>query len=482
MTTHRAPLAAALLLAACTGREATPDTPAADLAIVGVTVVDPASGDVLENRTVTVTDGRIAAVAASEAAEGDLTADPLASAARRVIDGRGRWLVPGLWDAHVHFRGGEALADANRRLLPLYLAHGVTSVRDGGGDLTPHLLEWRARVAAGELAGPTIYTSGPKLDGPTGGWDGSIRLESPSEVPAALDSLEALGADYVKIYDASIAADVYLEIVREAERRGVSVSGHMPFSVRFLDAVEAGLDATEHLYYAYKGGAANEDSVTAAVAAGELGFWPALTVLRRGWSEARADTVWRAMAEAGTAVVPTLHIDRVLAHAADADHSADPDLAHIDSAIVATYRGRVESARRTPAAQRQERIDRHAEWVAMVGDMHRAGVTVMAGSDAGPFNSYVYPGSSLHAELAALVEAGLSPLEALRAATIAPARFLGVDDRVGRVVVGYVADLLLLGGDPLADIGNAQAVELIVQGSGAVWTAEGLEGLLPSFY
>jgi imidazolonepropionase-like amidohydrolase len=471
-------LAAACLVAACSNAAPAGEDAAADLAIVGVTVVDLARGQLLENHTVTVLGGRIAAVAPSQVSGNDVGADPLASPATRVVDGRGRWLIPGLWDAHVHFRGGEELADANRRLLPLFTANGITSVRDGGGDLTPHVLEWRERVAAGELAGPTIYTSGPKLDGPTGGWDGSIRLETPSEVAGALDSLQALGADYVKIYDGSIAGDVYLEIIREAERRRMPVSGHMPFSVRFLDAVEAGLDATEHLYYAYKGAAANEDSVTAAVRAGELGFWQALTVLREGWSAARADSVWRAMARAGTAVVPTLHIDDVLGHVADVDHSRDPRLAYIDPGIEATYEGRVLSARRSPAEMRQERIERHDDWVRMLGDMHRAGVSVMAGSDAGPFNSYVYPGWSLHAELEAMVEAGLSPLEALRSATIAPARFLGVDDRVGRIEPGYAADLVLLGADPLEDIGNAREIELVAQANGAVWTAEELVALL----
>jgi imidazolonepropionase-like amidohydrolase len=334
------PLVLAALVTGCAGpapgREsaATPSRAGTgvDLAIVGTTVVDPATDRVLPGQTVTVRDGRIAAVAPTSLEGADPASDPLAANAARVIDGRGRWLIPGLWDAHVHFRGGEDLAEANRRLLPLYLANGVTSVRDAGGDLTPALLEWRGRIAAGDLAGPTIYTSGPKLDGPTGGWPGSIRLERPSEVPSALDSLESLGVDYVKIYDGSIPGDVYLAIIEEAERRGLPVTGHMPFSVRFLDAVAAGLDATEHLYYAYKGAATNEDSVTAAVRAGDLGFWDALAVLRDGWSAARADSVWRAMADAGTGVVPTLHIDEVLAHVADADHSGDAALRYIDPA------------------------------------------------------------------------------------------------------------------------------------------------------
>jgi imidazolonepropionase-like amidohydrolase len=480
-------MAAALLTGCATGTGVTPAVEAARegeataaVAIVDATIIDPASGRVLPGHTVTVRAGRIAAIEPARVRGGDPATDPLAAGAARVIDGRGHWLVPGLWDAHVHFRGGEELAEPNRRLLPLYVATGVTSVRDAGGDLTPHLLDWRLRIAEGDLAGPRIYTSGPKLDGPTGGWDGSIRLTSPADVPAALDSLEHLGADYVKIYDGSVGPDVFLAIVAGAEARGLPVTGHMPFTVRFADAVRTGLDATEHLYYAFKGAATNEDSVTAAVRAGELGFWDALAVLRDGFSQARADSLWRMMATAGSGVVPTLHIDDVLAHVADADHAADPQLAFIHPAVEATYQGRVRSAQRSSEAMRLERIERHAEFVRMVGSMHAAGVPVYAGSDAGPFNSYVYPGWSLHEELAALVEAGLTPLEALRSATIRPAELLGAADRSGRISVGADADLLLLEGDPLTDIRNTRRIAAVVQANGRVWSAEELRVLLES--
>ncbi|MEX0890755.1 MAG: amidohydrolase family protein [Gemmatimonadota bacterium] len=452
----------------------------ADVAIVGATVIDPASGRVLPEHTVAIREGRITQLQPAAVRGGDPATDPLAAGATRVIDGRGRWLVPGLWDAHVHFRGGAALAEANRGLLPLYVANGITSVRDAGGDLTPELLDWRRRIAAGELAGPRLYTSGPKLDGPTGGWDGSIRITTPDQVPAALDSLQSLGADYVKIYDGSVGPDVFLAIVAEAERRGMPVTGHMPFSVRFADAVRAGLDATEHLYYAFKGAAANEDSVTAAVRAGELGFWDALAVLREGWSEARADSLWRTMAAAGSGVVPTLHIDHVLGHVADTDHTSDPQLAYIHPDIQATYEGRVRSAQRSSASMRAERIERHGNFVRMVGDMHAAGVPIYAGSDAGPFNSYVYPGWSLHEELAALVEAGLTPMEALRAATIRPAELLGVEERTGRIRQGADADLLLLDADPLTDIRNTRRIAFVTQANGRVWSASELAALLAS--
>jgi imidazolonepropionase-like amidohydrolase len=449
---------------------------AADLVIVNVNVVDVVAGMTLPGRTVTVRDGRIAGVHEAR--------DAATPTAGRLLDGSGRYLVPGLWDMHVHFRGGVELAADNAALLPLYIANGVTTVRDAGGDITSSILEWRRSIEAGERIGPRILTSGPKLDGMTGGWDGSIRLGSLDAVPAAVDSLQALGADYIKIYDGTIGRDVYLAIIEEAERRDLIVTGHMPMSVRFHEAVERGLDATEHLYYAFKGGAANEDSVTTAViarlgTAEPLGFRETLHLLRQRYDEAVARATFEAMALAGTAVVPTLHIGAVLAVVDETDHSGDAALRYIPPAIEATYAGRVAGARRASAEARAERHALQRIFFGMVRPMHAAGVTILAGSDAGPFNSYVYPGFSLHDELDQLVAAGLSPLEALRSATLHAAAFMRLDHEYGRVAEGYRADLVLLDADPLDDIRHTRRVSAVVFG-GAVFDAADLAAMLAS--
>jgi imidazolonepropionase-like amidohydrolase len=471
MTRHLAAAAAALILTSCA---VSSRTAPADLVIRNVTVVDVEHGTLLRERTVVIREGVITGV---------LEAGDVAPPAARVIDGAGRFLIPGLWDMHVHFRGGEELADANRALLPLYIANGVTTVRDAGGDLTDHVLRWRAQVEAGSLIGPRILTSGPKLDGPTGGWPGSIRLDSPAQVPAALDSLQRIGADYVKIYDGTISRDVFLAIIDEAERRGMIATGHMPYSVRFAEAVERGLDATEHLYYAFKGTAANEDSVTRAVIAREgtaqpLGFWGALSLLQPRHDPMLAGAVYRSMAQYGTAVVPTLHIGRVLAWVDETDHAADTELRYIDPAIEATYAGRVQSARRASADARRERRELQQLFTGMVPRMHAAGVTVLAGSDAGASNSYVYPGFSLHAELAELVQAGLTPADALRSATLHAAAFMGRAGEYGQVRTGRRADLVLLERDPLADITATRDIAYVILGGRHVLTADALRGLL----
>jgi imidazolonepropionase-like amidohydrolase len=463
-------LAVALLSAACA---ASPPAAPADLVILNTTIVAVETGTLLPARTVVIRDGVIAAI---------LGAGDAVPPAARAIDGTGRFLIPGLWDMHVHFRGGEDLVQANRALLPLYIANGVTTVRDAGGDMTHHLLDWRRDIETGALVGPRILTSGPKLDGPTGGWPGSIRLESPAQVPAALDSLQRIGVDYVKIYDGTLSRDVFLAIVEETERRGMIVTGHMPFSVRFGEAVERGLDATEHLYYAFKGTAANEDSVTRAIIATAnsprpLGFWAALSLLQPRHDTALARRTYRRMAERGTAVVPTLHIGRVLSFVDEVDHTADAELRYLDPAIEATYAGRVQSARRSSAAARSERRELQQIFAGMVPRMHEAGVTILAGSDAGASNSYVYPGFSLHAELDELVRAALTPAVVLRAATRDAAVFMRRGHELGVVRTGHRADLVLLGRNPLLDITATRDIAYVVA-NGRVFGAGDIAALL----
>lgn len=473
-------IAAALL--ACGGEDVVPgtgtdDTPPPDLIIDDVRVVDVATGSILSDHTVAIADGAVTGVWAADQVPAEVRGIVAGGASATVIDGAGRYLMAGLWDAHVHFRGGEELRAANRELLRLYPAFGVTTVRDAGGDLTEAIFAWRDSIAAGDLTGPRILTSGPKLDGPRPSWDGSIALSDPAQVPAALDSLQVLGVDYVKLYDGTMSPQVFLAAVREAEARGMTVTGHMPLGVDFLEAVQAGLDGTEHLYYLYKGTAANRDSVGAAVRAGELGFWDAFwAVLGRRDAE-REVAVFAAMAESGTAVVPTLHIGDVLSTVEQVDHSADSMLELIPDEIEATYAGRVRSAERSSLETREANRRLRREMAALVAPLQAAGVTILAGSDAGPFNSYTYPGAALHAELEALVAAGLTPAEALRAATTAPATFMGLGDELGRVAPGYVADLILLDENPLSDIRATRSVSTVILRGDEVLDRRALEAL-----
>lgn len=426
-----------------------------DLVINGVHVVDVDLGLVRENQLVAIQADTIRLV--QDASE------ELNYRADTIIDGRGKWLIPSLWDMHVHFRGGEELTAENKALLPLYIANGVTVVRDAGGDLTPAILKWRKELESGSLVAPRIYTSGPKLDGPDPTWGGSIEVESPAGVTAALDSLESLGVDYIKIYDSSVSREVFLEIITEAEKRGIKTTAHMPFTATLAEAIDAGLDASEHMYYVMKASAVKEDSLTQYVrqqqlAGKNIGFYTQLQWYLDRYDSTAAQHIFNKMAEENTAIVPTLHIGELLSGLDSVDHSQDTMLPYIGRGIQETYQGRLNSAKRSTPEIREIRRQFGERFRAMVPEMQKRGVLILAGSDAGPFNSFVYPGQSLHEELEKLVEAGLTPAEALKTATFNGAKFFEVDNFYGTIAEGKSADLLLLNANPLENIRSTRDI------------------------
>ncbi|MFD3000363.1 amidohydrolase family protein [Pontibacter toksunensis] len=445
-----------------------------DLVITNANVVDVTAGNVRPGQTLVIDAGIIQEISGTEAAK--------KYKATATIDAQGKYVIPGLWDNHIHLRGGEALVEENKNLLPLFIANGVTTVRDAGGDLYPAIRQWRDQITAGELVGPRIITAGPKLDGPKPVWEGSIEVATVAEVPAALDSLQRLGVDFVKIYDSTISRDVFLAIVKEAEARGMMTAGHMPFTVTLGEAIDSGLDITEHLYYAFKSGSPQEDSITTVVRTSSqsdkpVGFYTTLNWLYNSYDAGTARDFFQRMAEANTAVVPTLHISEVLDNLHQDDHSNDEYLAYIGDGIEQTYARRINSAKRRSAESVQFSNNLNAKFHTLVPAMQAAGVTILAGSDAGAFNSYVYPGISLHKELEQMVIAGLTPAQALRTATINGAQFMGKAEQYGTVEQSKVADLVILNQNPLEKISNTQNINTLIVG-GKVYTAQDLQRLL----
>lgn len=439
-------MAAILLMTACSLNNP------ADLMVLDAKIVDMETGDIHENKTIEIRDDSITRIHENE----------IDFSARDTIRANGKYVIPGLWDMHVHFRGGQELIDENKDLLEIFVAHGVTTVRDAGGDITSAILDWKKEIEIGETTGPRIFTSGPKLDGSDATWDGSMELESTDEIPAAFDSLESLGVDYVKLYDSTIPADVYLAAIEEAEKRELPVTGHMPFTVDFNEAADAGLDATEHMYYVLKGASAEEEEITEAVQNEEYSFWPALTEVIETYDEQVAQDTYAQMAEERTAVVPTLHIGRVLAYLNEEDHSEDAFLNHIGPGIQETYEGRLEAAQNQSEEATERRRNLEQIFTDMIPDLHEADVPILAGSDSGPYNSFVYPGISLHEELEDLVEAGLSPLEALQTSVRNGPAFFDLSDRYGKVESNYAADLVILNSNPLDEIENTQDIHVVI--------------------
>ncbi len=466
-------LSLAVLLTTCARKPRPTKLEIFDVVINHVTLIDVRTGRLTPNQVVAIAKGKIVQVQ---------EADKDSYAAKQYVNGNGRYLIPGLWDMHVHFRGGDSLAAANKKSLTLYLAHGITTVRDAGGDLTPRIFEWRREMEAGLLPGPRIFTSGPKIDGPGATWPGSLEVETTAQIRHALDSLQKLKVDYVKIYDSKISGRAYLETIRLAQRRGLKTTGHMPYTVTLAEAIGRGLDATEHLYYVLKACSGKEDSLTALVRASQgtakpLGLFATLPAVNATYSPAAAARIFALMAKRHTAAVPTLFIGQTLAGLPSSDHARDSLLAYIDPKIQATYQRRLLSARQqSPTAQALSR-QLENRFASMIAPMQAAGVRIMAGSDSGPFNSFVYPGASLQEELILLVQAGLTPLQALQTATINGAEFMGVADHTAAIAPGKDADLLLLTGNPLENIANVKSIDTVIS-RGKAYPLASLQNLL----
>jgi imidazolonepropionase-like amidohydrolase len=442
-----------------------------DTLIANINIVDVITGDIITNQNIGLrNDSIIFIVGNSELFNVE---------SESIYDKRGKYAIPGLWDMHVHFRGGAALIEENKNLLPLYTAYGISGVRDAGGDLTSSVLEWRKAIRSGSLIGPDIFTSGPKLDGPNGTWAGSIPVVTDEDVFHALDTLEAIGSDYVKIYDSRISKDSYLSIIKEATKRGTTTSGHMPFTIMLQDAIEAGIGSIEHLYYILKGCSSEEAAVTQAVIDGEMGFWSSFERLMATYDEDIAKTTIQRLKDNGTFVTPTLHIGSILTLMKEQSHDNDEMLNYVGDGIIETYSGRVRGALRASDAITDRNKRMRIMFRELVPKLVDAGVLLLAGSDGGASNSYVYPGISLHKELANMVETGLTPIQALRTATINGAKFMKTDHFTGSIAVGKQANLLILNVNPLSDIRNTQNINMMIS-NGKTHTENDLEAFKES--
>ena len=435
-----------------------------DLVILNAQIIDLQNASVAKDQWIGINGDRIAAI-------GKMSSVPATEGAQ-VLDAKGAYAMPGLWDNHVHFRGGDTLVAENKNLIPLLLAYGITTVRDAGGDITHAVKEWQQLISEGSMIGPSIFTSGPKLDGPKPAWAGSIALADPEEVSKALDSLESIGVDYIKIYDGSLSKEVFYQIVRQSEARGLKVTGHMPLTADLMDAVDLGLDGTEHMYYVLKACSPLRDSLTAL----NLGYGM-MNALVDSYDPQLANSVFQIMAEKEVFVTPTLYIGGVLSGLATENHLGDSLYGLIGKGIHQTYEGRIKSAKRNTSSLSKSRGKLGEHFKSMILPMADAGVPILAGSDCGPYNSFVYPGASLHGELQALVEAGLSTRQALIASVVTGPQFVGKADDYGALTVGKIADILLLNSNPLDDIRNTQSMQALVK-RGKIHTKEELMNAL----
>ena len=416
LLTPRAPAAVALslLLAACGGaRAARRPPPTASIAITNVTVVDVAAGTVRPGMTVVVSGQRIASA----------TAGGAAPAGAVPMDGTGRFLIPGLWDMHTHHQAAGASA------LPLYVANGVVGTRDMGSDLE-FILALRDRLQAGEL-GPTIVAAGPMLDDAPADWPWRRRVADAAQATSAAAALFDAGVDFLKVHDHTPRV-AYFAIAAEAKRRGRAFAGHVPSSVTVAEAAAAGQASIEHL--------ANfrvflECAGDASYAADRCA--PLFDALA-------AQQVWQTPTLAFLETVPETFSGQ-----------APPAAEYASAELMGVWRKNREATQLTDDAKAWWKGQARAALTA-VADMRGRGVRFLAGCDA------LVPGFCLHDELEWLTRAGFTPAQALEAATLGPARFLGREASAGSVEAGKAADLVLLSANPLDDIRNTRRIEAVV--------------------
>ena len=398
--------------------------------------------------------------------------------AARTIEGKGRYLIPGLWDMHVHFGGGAELIEENKALLPLYVANGITTIRDASGDLPDQVLRWRGEIADGSLFGPRLLTSGAKIEGIAPLWKGTIEVGSEADVDAALDRLKNRDkVDFVKITDSTLKPELFLYALGRAKALGLRTSGHIPMALTTQQAVDAGISSIEHLDYAYNAGARDEIAIAADFAAGRIDRAEANRRLDAGFDRDTAMAAYRRFAAKGVFVTPTLNGSRIIAYLDRDDHSKDERLAYLGPKLRKTYDWRIERAAKADAAgiaARHKQIEDVATILPMLAE---AGVPIIAGTDAGFLNSFNYPGFGLHDEIELFVEKGLTPAQALASATRAGPAWFGWLDRYGAIQPGMAADLVLLTKNPLEDIAATRAIDTVVM-RGAVFDRAALDKML----
>ena len=407
------------------------------LSITQVGVVDVAEGRIVPETTVVVRDGRIASVEPGGApAEGGT-----------IVDGRGKFLVPGLFDMHVHLSWTTASA------LPVLVANGVTSVRDLGSRLG-EIDEWRTRIRAGLETGPRIWRAGPILNGRKFN-EFQLVIGDAAETRGVVRALKEVGVDFLKTHRRT-PRDSYFALIDEAAKQGLPLVGHIPVEVTPEEASDAGQATIEHTETLFEG-------TFSSSLDGEA--WPA--AIRR-FRAGAADPLFARFAQNETVVTPTLVPWASVLESGGELSPAGPNSRYVAASLKAS------APPRLPAAEVREWEEIFPEFLGVVGQMNRAGVTLLAGTDIAATR---VPGFTLHRELELLTEAGLTPAAALRAATITPARVLGVADELGAVEPGKVADLVLLRDDPLEDIRNMQRIEAVVAG-GRLLVRDDLDELL----
>lgn len=458
----RLPRRALLILAITLSIFSCSSPPPPSLAITHVTLIDATGAAPKSDRTVFIADDKITAIGPSSTLSIPRNT--------RTLDAAGKFLIPGLVDIHVHLTGAGEPTGSREFILPLLLANGITTVRDMGGNLDS-LVTLRHEIEHGQLTAPQIFFAGPYLDGSTPFFQPSLVVSNAAEASADVHSLISGGADFIKV-QSNLSRDAYFAIAEVCRREHITFVGHVPDRVTAAEASDAGQKSIEHLTGVLRAcsndepllirkqfAAAPKKPTTGQSRERQLAWQRDLL---QSYSDAQAAALIEKFLHNHTWQIPTLILLRNDAFPTpETDASSDPRRKYIPLKVLANWeKGARDRDKGATPKEFALRTNLMAASLRIVGKMNAAGVPIMAGTDTtAPF---VFPGSSLHEELALLVQAGLTPMQALQAATKHPAEFLDKLQTQGTVEQGKFADLVLLDANPLDDIHNTQKIRAVI--------------------
>jgi imidazolonepropionase-like amidohydrolase len=438
------------------------------LVFTHVTVIDATGAPARPGMTVVITGDRITELIPESGPSESVRAPEGA----QVVDATGKFLIPGLWDMHVHW--------FHKDYLPLFTANGVTGIRLMWG--IPIHQQWRQELEQGTLLGPRLAIASPIVDGPEPIWPGSVAVKDEAEGRQAVIQAKKDGADFIKVYS-RLPREAYFAIADEAKKQGIPFAGHVPAAVSVAEASDAGQKSIEHFTNVLEACSTREEDLRRMGAEAwatrpEGQKFPSRATLRPlsrlmldTFSPEKANALAARFVRNHTWQCPTLTVLRNMANIQDPAIHNDPRVKYMPPGIATGWdpKGDFRLQDRTDEDYELSRAS-YRKLKELVAPMRRAGVEFLAGTDV--INPYCFPGFSLHDELGLLVEAGLSPMEALQAATLNPARFLGREKDLGTVEKGKIADLVLLDASPLDDIGNTRKIDSVVFGGKLLPKAE----------
>ena len=467
----------ALLLNACLSSNSTFEDA---LCIRNITTIDAKHGLQAE-MTVVIKDNKILRVAK--------TSELPLSSANTIIDGTGKYLIPGLWDAHVHFAFIEELAPA---MFDLFLGYGITSVRDTGGQID-FVKFWKDKAKSDPQNAPRVMIAGPLIDGTPNVYDGSsssfpplsVRVPDVEATIAMVESLDSAGVDLLKAYE-MLSPEKFKTITRMAREKGLKVTGHIPLSMDVISASNAGLNSIEHFRNLEMSVVANWEELLAErrellknkekKSGGALRS--SLHQLQRYEAIENTDSltlhkVLTVLKKNDTWQIPTLALYRLFAYRSFEDPEYRKDFKGLPLSVQRQWDSAIDAMKDTPLDVKTQKFTNWA--MGMVPIMHDMGIHFMAGTDA-PIGFQV-PGISLHEELSLYVEAGMTPLEALETATYLPAVYFNLQDELGLIQENMIADLLILDANPLETIENTKKINSVIK-DGHLMNRNDLDDLL----